>query len=137
MTKLNYGDQNGRDKPARKPSKVGEGWNAAFRGYINLNLTAEQKAPFEKWSESASFWEALEYHTFDGVNLSVKHVPSEQCYLASATQRREASPNAGLVVTARADGAAKALGRVLFCLVILSHAERWEDVQPLAAPDRW
>lgn len=137
MAKLNYGDQNGRDKPARKPKPVGEGWNAEFRGYINLNLSEEQKAPFEAWSQSASFWEALDFHTSDGVNLSLKYVPSEKCYLASATQRRETSPNAGLVVTARAGDAAKALGRVLFCLAILSHAARWEDVQPLASPDRW
>lgn len=137
MSKRAYGSQNGVDKPERKPAAMGGGLDAAFRGYINLNLTDEQKAAFEPWSASASVWEALEFHVGDGVNLSLKRDPKSEGFLASATQRREASPNAGLVVTARGGSAAVAWGRVLFCLTILGKHERWEDTQPLANPDRW
>lgn len=127
----------GTGKPARKQGKVGEGFDAVFRGYVNLNLTAEQKEAFDGWSGGASPWEALQANVEDGVNISLKIDPKSSGYLASATQRRVGSPNAGLVVTARAGDAAKALLRVLFCLVILSHAERWEDTAPMSDPDRW
>lgn len=137
MKRNGYADTDGKDKPAGKSGKVVTGWDAAFRGYINLNLSDEQKASYEKWAESAAFWEALEAFTSDGCNLSLKWVAKEGCFLASATQRREDSPNAGLVVTARGKAAGTALGRVLFCLTVLAHSERWEDTQPLADPDRW
>jgi hypothetical protein len=127
----------GNGKRARKPDQVGVSYDAVFRGYVNLNLTAEQKAVFDQWAEGSSPWEALEAHTADGVNLSLKIDPKSGGFLASATQRRVGSPNAGLVVTARAGQATKALLRVLFCLVILSHEERWEDTAPMSDPDRW
>lgn len=135
--KGSYEDRNGKDKPARKQSEVGNAYDAAFRGYINLNLSDEQKEAYVKWAESASFWEALEFHTADGVNLSLKVEPKSGGFLASATQRRAGSPNAGLVVTARGKDASTAFGRVLYCLTVLSRKEKWEDTQPLADPDRW
>lgn len=132
-----YGSQNGVDKPSRKPRQVGGLDNAEFRGYINVSLSEEQKASYEAWAASAAFWEALEFNCSLGVNISLKRDLKSEGYLASATQRDPASPNAGLVVTARGREAGTAWGRVLFCLTILNHAERWEDVQPLATPDRW
>lgn len=126
-----------RKKSSPKSGNVDTSYDAAFRGYINLNLSDEQKALYEKWASSGSYWEALEHHVSDGVNLSLKIDPKSGGFLASATQRRASSPNAGLVVTARGREAGVALGRVLYCLVILSHAERWEDMQPIANPDRW
>lgn len=137
MKKGTYGSQNGVDKPPRKQGAMAGKYDAAFRGYINLNLTDEQKATYDAWASGASLWEALEFHVADGVNISLKIDPKGGGFLASATQRREDSPNGGLVVTARGRDAATAWGRVLFCLTVLSHAERWEDVQPLANPDRW
>lgn len=137
MTAKRTGDTDGNDRPARKPSGVGAGWDAPFRGYINLSLDAAQKANYDKWAAGEGYWEALEGFTSGGVNLSLKWVPKEECFLASATQRRADSPNAGLVVTARGRAASTALGRVLYSLTILAHHERWEDTQPLADPDRW
>lgn len=132
-----YEDKNGKERPARSKGKVGAGYDAPFRGYINLNLSDEQKTAWLKWSESASFWEALAHHVADGVNLAVKVDPKGTGFLASATQRRETSPNAGLVVTARGKDASVALSRCVYCLVILGHKERWEYTQPVADPDRW
>jgi len=137
MSKPTYGDQNGKDKPARKPSAVGTGYDAPFRGYINLNLSAEQKAAFGAWADGASPFEVLERSLASGIGIAVKRDPKGAGFLASATQRAENSPNAGLVVTARAAGGWVALARCLFCLAVLDHSERWEDVQPLADPDRW
>lgn len=137
MTRGTYGTQNGKDKPAGKSGKVGADDNAPFVGYINLNLSAEQKAAFDAWRESASPFEQLEYQVADGVNLSVRREVKTGGFMASATQRRVDSPNAGLVVTARAREATTSLLRVLFCLTVLSQHERWTDTQPVADPDRW
>jgi hypothetical protein len=132
-----YEDKNGKDKPVKKSGGVAGKYDAAFRGYINLNLSDEQKTAYDTWAGSASLWEALEFHVADGVNLSLKIDARNDGFLASATQRREDSPNAGLVVTARGRDAATAWGRCLYILTVLAHKERWEDTQPLANPDRW
>lgn len=135
--KRGYEDKNGKDKPVREQSEVVETYDAPFRGYINLQLSDAQKEVYDTWEASESFWVWLQSSVEDGVNLSLKLDPKGKGYLASATQRRASSPNAGLVVTARAGAAAKALGRVLYCLALLGHKERWEDLVPLADPDRW
>ena len=137
MAKRGYGSQNGFDKPAPKQGKVGESYDAPFRGYVNVNLSDEQKAVYDTWAVSSSFWEQLQASVEDGVNLALKLDPKGTGYLASATQRRASSPNAGLVVTARARDAATAWGRCLFILAYLGRKERWEDTQPIADPDRW
>lgn len=130
-------DRNYKEKLARKPKSVGAQYDAPFRGYVNLNLSDEQKSSYDTWASSGSFWETLEAAVESGVNLSLKLDPKSEGCLASATQRNPASPNAGLVVTARGRDAATAWGRVLFCLAILGRKERWEETQPVANPDRW
>lgn len=134
--KGDYARKNGVDKPTRKQGAVGKD-NAEFRGYINVNLSDEQKEYYLAWSESASFWESLDAFVTDGVNIALRREKGGESFLASATQRREDSPNAGLCVTARGRDPATAFGRVLFILTYLGRSERWEDVQPLADPDRW
>lgn len=123
--------------PARQSGKVGSGDNAAFRGYINVPLSDEQKRAHDEWASSASMWERFSDEVAAGVNISVKREPGKGSFLASATQRDPASPNAGLVITARAKDAPTALTRLLFILTVLSRSPRWEDTQPLADPDRW
>ena len=128
------------DGPQRSPSKQGKVDaldNAEFRGYVNLNLSEDEKERYPAWAASGAYWEALEGFTEAGVNLSLKRERKTGGFLASGTQRAADSPNAGLCVTARGRDASTALGRLLFCLTILSKKERWEDTQPLANPDRW
>jgi len=120
-----------------KRKSVGESYDAEFVGFVNPVISEEQKDAFESWSASASPWDALETHTADGVSVSVKWDARSSSFMGSATQRRVGSPNAGLVVTARAGSASKALLRVIFCLVVLSHAEKWTELAPVADPDRW
>lgn len=121
----------------RKSKSVGEGYDAEFRGYINLELSPGEKDVYDEWATTAAYWAVLEAQVTDGVNLSLKFDPRKGGYLASGTQRRIGSENAGLVVTARARDAATALGRLLYVLAILGRSPRWEDTQPLADPDRW
>lgn len=133
----NYEDKNGKDRKPRKQIAAEGGYDAPFRGYVNVNLSDEQKAGYEVWATSASPWEVFGAVVADGVHLAVKKDPKGAGFLASATQRREDSPNAGLVATARAKEPTLAWGRLLFILAFLGHSERWEDIQPIADPDRW
>lgn len=133
--KLQFAKHGG--KPAGKHGKVGGVDDAEFRGYINVDLSVEQKGQYPAWAASGSYWEALQGFTEAGVNISLKRERKTGGYVASGTQRDPASVNAGLCVTARAKNASDALGRLLFILTYLSHADRWEDTQPVADPDRW
>lgn len=113
------------------------GWDAVFRGYLNVQLSEEEKEHYDEWAASASFEETLEGAVSAGVHVSLRYEVRSGGFLASGTQRREGTPNSGLVVTARARTASLALGRLLFTLAVLSHYERWEERQPMADPDRW
>lgn len=129
-----------KDDPKGSPGKqdqVGKSDDAPFRGYVNVNLSEEQKLAHDDWAASASMWERFGDEVANGVNVSVKRERGKGSFVASATQRDPASPNAGLCVTARGRDAATALTRLLFTLTVLSHKPRWEDTQPMADPDRW
>lgn len=137
MVRGTYGTQNGKDKPASKRGTVGVGYDAQFRGYINLSLNEGEREAFVAWFASDAFWHAFNASCAAGINFAVKPDPRSGGFLASATQRREDSPNAGLVVTARGRSADIALGRCVYSVGVLDRTERWEDTQPLADPDRW
>jgi len=124
----------GQQAGDRKAEKADD---APFRGYINLNLTPEQKSSYEEWSKSGAVWERLEVEADAGIHLSLRRDPKSGGFLASATQRSKISPNAGLVVTARGKEAWVAWSRMLFILDLLSAYKKWEDCQPIADPDRW
>jgi hypothetical protein len=122
---------------SHKRAAVGGVDNAEFRGYINVDLTPEQKTVYSAWAASGSYLDALQGITEVGVNVSLKRERKSGGFLASGTQRDPESVNAGLCVTARARDAETALGRLLFILSYLSRSDRWEDTQPLSDPDRW
>lgn len=136
MASKDFGD-NGKGKSAAKRSTVGQSDNAAFRGYININLSADEKAAYKAWVSPDVVFGAFERAVVCGVNVAVKPDPKGAGFLASATQRREGSVNAGLCVTARAGEATEAFGRLMYLLSILERSESWEDTQPMADPDRW
>lgn len=126
-----------KTKSTRTTSVVGEGDFAPFRGYINLSLSDEEKKPFDAWAQSEDMWLVLELQIADGVGVAIKLDPKGNGYLASATQRRAGSPNAGLCVTARGGSAYVSLARLVFSLAILTRSPNWEDTQKMADPDRW
>jgi len=111
-------------------------YNADFRGYINVNLSEEQRDHLPLWLENADVEKFCKAWCATGLVLSMKLDPKTGNFMASATQRNEQSHNAGLAVTARANSPVKALQRLLYILDILG-AGKWEDVQPMADPDRW
>lgn len=137
MTKQRIGDTDGPNKPAPKPRSVGASDDAAFVGYVNVNLTDKQKAEYVAWMETGGMWDALETAASTGVHLSVKREIKTGGYLASGTMRAVGHVNAGLVVTARGRDAATAFGRLLFTLWILGVDNHWEATKPATDPDRW
>lgn len=133
--KVGHTDRKPRAEP--KSGFGGSGDNAEFRGYINLSLSAEEKANWLEWSATPDVWSCLDAQVALGVNISLKREKGGELFVGSATQRDASSQNAGLVVTARGSSPGVALTRVLYCLVVLSRSDRWEDTQPVADPDRW
>jgi len=109
--------------------------SAEFRGFINLDLSDEQKAAFPGWLDSIVQADFMDDYCKDGVVLSVKADSKGGGYMASATQKRVGSANAGLACTARARDSVTALQRLLYTLALLG--SDWEKTQPLANPDRW
>jgi hypothetical protein len=132
---VGHTDRKSRAKPGA--GKSGSADNAEFRGYINLSLSTAEKDAWKVWSSTADVWDCLDAQVSMGVNISVKREKGGELFVASATQRDAASVNAGLVVTARGSSPGVAFTRVLYCLVVLSRAESWEQTQPVADPDRW
>lgn len=109
--------------------------SAQFRGFINLDLSDKQKADFPAWLDSIVQADFMDVVCTDGLVLSVKVDAKSGGYMASATQKREGSVNAGLACTARARDTVTALQRLLYTLALLG--EDWEAKQPVANPDRW
>lgn len=136
MASKDFGD-NGKGKPAGKRGEVVKAGDAAFRGYINLTLTAAEKEAYRAWAIPETVFAFFSAQVEDGVNVSIKRDPKQAGFLASATQRDASSPNAGLCVTARAGDAVTAFGRLMYVLALLSRSPSWEDTAPVADPDRW
>lgn len=118
----------GKPRPGQEPAN-------GFRGFINLDLSDQQKAEFPAWFDSQDFGEALSYHAYSGVVLSVKVDTKSGGFMASATQKNVDSVNSGLAVTARASNALTAMERLVYVLALLG--EDWEATQPRAQGDRW
>jgi len=131
-----FGEKDSR-KSAAKRNSMEQGNDAPFRGYINVNLTSIEKAAYQTWASPDVVFGTFERACVCGVNVAVKPDPKGTGFLASATQRRQSSVNAGLCVTARASDATTAFGRLMYILSILERSESWEDTQPVADPDRW
>lgn len=135
MVKRITGDTDGREV-GKKTAPVTPD-DAPFVGYINVTLTPDEKAGLESWERGGGLWAVFGSAITDGVNVSIKREVKSGGYLASATQRRPNSPNAGLCVTARAKDPALAFSRLMYTLDILARSENWTDTADVANPDRW
>lgn len=124
----------GEKAPPPKRSSSGE---AAWRGYVNVEVSANLKAQFDDWAMRDDPWLTLSELVATGCVVSVKRDKSGSGYVGSVTQRDAGSVNAGLCVTARAAEAGKALFRVLFCISIMGPDPSWEAFGSIADPDRW
>lgn len=125
-----------KEKSARKSGKLASEYNASFNGFVNITLTEEQKTAFGDWSPSAPWVEILSDLSDDGVVFSLKKDFKGDTYMASLTQRREDSENAGLCVTARSSDAGVAMLRILYIASqILPTA--WREAEEERKEDRW
>lgn len=128
--------QDGRE--ARKAAaRKAAGGDAEWRGYVNVDLSAAQKAQFDEWASTGAPWEVLEEVCSAGVVVTVKQEKGAAGFIASATQRDPENLNAGLCVTARARTAGKAFMRLLYTLDVVGASGDWTRGQPVADPDRW
>lgn len=125
-------------KEARKAAaRKAAGGEADWRGYVNVDLSAVQKAQFDDWAATGVPWDVLEEVGCAGVVVTVKLEKGAAGFIASATQRNAESLNAGLCVTARAKTAGKAFMRLLYTLDIVGASGDWTRGQPVADPDHW
>lgn len=133
---MNDRRQSAKEEKAVTRGLAPEG-EAAWRGYINVDLTDAEKTEFVEWAMTDRPWQVLDNAVQAGVVITLKQNVRGGGCLASATQRRASSVNAGLCVTARASWSATALMRVVFLLERLGVASDWAAAHPLADPDRW
>lgn len=129
-------ERNHGENVGRKRGKTAEEYDAPFAGFVNVNLSPAQKAQFDVWRDGMDVDHLLDVYARDGVAFGLKIDARGGGFLASATQRRATSVNAGLVVTARSGEIGKALMRLLYELEFMGD-KRWVDVAQLADPDRW
>lgn len=132
------GDKKWNERSARADRKgTGARGEASWRGYINVNLSVQQKQQFDDWVRTGEPWDVFGEAVSSGCVVSVKFDSGTSACLASVTQRNAGHVNAGLCVTARGRSPDVALFRVLFIVAILTVEGSWEAAHPLADPDRW
>lgn len=119
---------------ARQMRQTGE---SVWRGFINVNLDASQKAQFDDWLATGEVWEVLAEVVGSGAHVAVKLDTQSGGFVASIAQRNPAHVNAGLCVTARSSLAEKALFRAVYMVHILGVDTDWSAGQTPADPDRW
>lgn len=121
----------------REAGSAGKSGVAEWRGYINVDLSPDEKAQFDEWMRGDDPWDILTEIAAAGCVVTVKTNAGSTGFMASITQRSPASVNAGLCVTARASSAGKALFRAVFLVASLGVAEDWTKGHEVADPDRW
>lgn len=119
---------------ARKKASVEQ---AQWRGYVNVELSKDDKVQFEAWTHTDDPWDVFAAAVACGYVVTVKENPNGTGAMASVTQRYAVHVNAGLCVTARASTPGVALLRVLFIVARLTVDGSWEEKAPVADPDRW
>jgi hypothetical protein len=111
-----YAQRKGKTQPnpAGKRSAVGDGLSAEFVGFVSFSPTDAQKAEFSRLWEANLLWDDVTTVVTDGMKLSVSWSAKEECFTAFLMERREQSPNAGMMVGARADTPFKAMLRAAY-----------------------
>jgi len=137
MARQDAGERSDRSRGGRSGAGRSDTPEVPFRGFINLNLSQEDKAGLQHWVEEGGADRRLELEAAGGVSFGLREDTNGNGFLASGTQRRPGSPNAGLCVTARGRTPGVAWLRLLYVLELLARAPSWEATQPLADPDRW
>jgi len=101
----------------RRKAVQGKG---SFQGYINHNLTAEEKAKYDLWTPDAEeLFDAIERLVDSGYKLSTSHDDYNDTRQASLTCNNKQSEDYGWVLVARAPDSYNAIALVVFKHVYL------------------
>lgn len=125
-----------KDKRANSGNGRSSG-ESVWRGFINVNLDASQKAQFDDWLATGEVWDILAEVVGSGAHVAVKLDAGSGGFMASITQRNPAHVNAGLAITARSREAGKALFRAVYLVAVLGVDADWAAGKATADPDRW
>jgi hypothetical protein len=121
-------DEQGRKKPVQDV--------IPFRGFVNVNLTAEEKEEFHPWSEDKDLGKLLSDVCLMSYVVSVKEDKKNTCFSAAVTDRNPDSVNAGLCINMRADEPVVALWRLMYVLYAILPGD-WEKDNAKRVGDRW
>jgi len=137
MRKSSYADINGRnDVKGRGGSKgAATGLEASFVGFVNFSPSDEQKSEFAKLAATEVLWQDWAKVLAAGLKLTVSWNAKEECYTAFLFERREASPNAGLMVSGRGGAPVDAMLRAVFYVTYCLPAEWARPV--VGGGDKW
>jgi len=91
-----------------------------FRGFIQHNLTAEEKRAYEKWEVSPDeLWDSIERVIDSGYKLSTSHDDYNSTRQASLTCNNPKHNDYGWVLVARAPDSFNAIALVMFKHLVL------------------
>lgn len=112
---------------AKDPEKR---FTAQWAGYVNVELTRDDKDEFWKWYEKGMLWEDLASNLEMGRKFSFYIDEKDGSAVASVFERDTQSPNAGLTVTMRGREAMSALARVVW-VVSWRLGAVWKAARPM------
>lgn len=88
--------------------------NTSFRGFVNVELTKEQRDAFSHWFDASLFWDAVHAFIMDGYKFSLKYEPKNETIACYMQTDNPDSPNSGLVLSMRHEFAWKAIARTVY-----------------------
>lgn len=113
-----------RDTAHIEPQKR---YTAQWRAFVNVQLSTHDKEGFVTWANENNFFDVMDAHTALGRKFSVNLDPKGNCYTAFVLERDVLSPNAGLMLSARANSSSMALWRLLYILETVLADGKWES----------
>lgn len=112
----------------KKPTKPTEPKNTGFRGFINVNLTEEDKAKIKNTPNDAYMLLAtLEQNIKGGFKFTFSWDSYSQCHQVIGTRSDKDHPDYGILMSGRGSTPLKAYKQWLYMLTAYVGEENWED----------
>lgn len=90
---------------------------APFVGYVNITLTAEDKADYENWSQESDIVEEHYLSALEqGYQFSIKYDLGSEAFVCSCSQFTPDRPDSGLIYTARSSHPFAALHKAIYVI---------------------
>lgn len=103
---------------------------AAWEGYVNVELTEASKEQFKHFSDDVSMVQEVTAEVLlRGYKLSVVQVDNEETVRVTATAGFSGMPDAGLAVSAWAEGVFPAIAAAAFIVAVVSQFDlsKWQQ----------